>query len=708
MCSEKGHNTLAFARSDRVDRPMPHHFRSGVLLAALLAAIAAMARSSDPLARETPVPADQQIPVIDFFRPAQFITPKLSPDGRHYAAMVTADVDRRGVLICEIDKGTFGKIDPVGLKDVYWFRWLTADHLLYKLAEEKRYARGIYVAGVPSVRKIFTYPIERYSATSVLGAPRSDLLHPIIWVRKNAFEGGEDSGVFQVDAARSTIKNRDSLPGIRGSREDTETERYGLEASVVRTFAQLPAGIPVSYLADVNGELAFGISASDGFETLYRYSGGTWSKCPIDLEGVDIVEIGDKPGELLVMETGDSEKPHGIRRMDSIRGAMGETIFADALYDAQTAEVHRQPLTDRVVGIGVERARWQNFWLDSRYADIEKSVAQQFPQECVNIVGADDKENRFFIATWSDRKPTTYYLADLEKKTFSKVASTRPWIDPERARPMNIVRYKARDGIEIEGYLTLPAGASKAAPVPLVVLPHGGPWTRDVWAWDAEPQFFASRGYAVFQPNYRGSDSYAWRFPAGDLWAFRKMHNDVVDGLNAMKRTGLIDADRVAIMGSSFGGYLALCGAAFEPETYRCAITISGVFDWDRMIREVKNLDDDSVRSKRLIRKLGDPEKNRSYFEDISPAQHLDSVKIPIFVAHGKSDQVVDVQQSKRLVTELERRGIPCVAQFESGEGHGMAFLENRIELYTKIEQFLAANLAPRSAATPAAAGATK
>ncbi len=357
-----------------------------------------------------------------------------------------------------------------------------------------------------------------------------------------------------------------------------------------------------------------------------------------------------------------------------------------------------------MVGVGLDRSRWQNLWLDPKYAGIQASVEKTFPQECVKIIGTDDAEKRFFIAAWSDRKPTAYYMADLEKGTFGLIKSTRPWIDPARMRPVGIVRYKARDGVEIEGYLTLPEGAAKANPAPLVVYPHGGPFVRDSWQWDPVAQFLASRGYAVFQPNYRGSDSYGWRIPADDMWAFRKMHDDVTDGVAAMKRSGLVDADRIAIMGGSFGGYLALCGASFEPGTYRCAVTLSGVFDWERMIRELGRLRDNTVGKKRLLRKLGDPAKNQAFFDEISPLRHLEQVRIPIFVSHGTEDSVVDVAQSKRLVGELEKRHIPHVALFESGEGHGTAFVDNRVELYTKIEQFLATNLAARSVPVAAAA----
>ena|GEM_PF-301621 len=670
-----------------------------LLPVALLCLVTFATAKDNDLLRETPVPADQPIPVSDFFRSPEFRSPRLSPDGKHYAAIVTVDGATQALLVGAIDTGKFGKVDPAASKDVYWFDWATADRLLYKLSTDKHYARGIYTARVPSVSAISTFPIERYSSTLILSYPRATPTKPLVWVIRNAYEmEGPDRGVVQIDADRSLIKDRDEHPGMRGANASTNSDlgRYGLDATVLRTFP-LPPASAVNYLCDNEGALNYCITATAGTYTLHRLAGDTWQKTPVDLDRIDIIDTGDTPEELIVAESGQSDKPFGLRRMNATTGALGETVFSDPAYDGQSVDVIRQPKTDRIVGFGVSRARWQNVWLDQRYADIQAFVAQQFPQECISVVDTDDAEQRFLIATWSDRKPRTFYLADTVKKTFSKLASARPWIDPARMLPSNVVRYKTRDGHEVEGYLTLPAGTSKTAPAPLVVLPHGGPWVRDDWSWDPEVQFLASRGYAVFQPNYRGSTGYTWRFPASDLWAFRKMHNDVTDGVAAMKRTGLIDPDRIAIMGGSFGGYLAMCGAAFEPETYRCAITMAGVFDWAQMIREVKNLDDNSLRSQRFLRKLGDPARNQEYFESISPIKHLDAVKVPVFVWHGRIDNVVDVEQSKRLVAQLRDHGIPCTAVFERSEGHGAAEIENRIELYTKIEQFLATNLAPRT-----------
>jgi dipeptidyl aminopeptidase/acylaminoacyl peptidase len=180
------------------------------------------------------------------------------------------------------------------------------------------------------------------------------------------------------------------------------------------------------------------------------------------------------------------------------------------------------------------------------------------------------------------------------------------------------------------------------------------------------------------------------------------MSSDVTDGVKKLLKSGLIDPQRVAIMGSSFGGYLAVSGAVDEPDLYRCAITIAGVFDWALMIQTSRsNINRSSLQSEYLMRGLGDPHMEAEKFAAISPLTRLDHVKIPFFVAHGRGDEVVDSNQSKHLVSELKKRGIPCESFFKGGEGHGMARFEDRVGLYSAIETFLAKNMGKPAVSPP-------
>jgi dipeptidyl aminopeptidase/acylaminoacyl peptidase len=434
---------------------------------------------------------------------------------------------------------------------------------------------------------------------------------------------------------------------------------------------------------------------------LQRFEGGKWLKCPVDLDDIYPVEAGDAANELIAVGPRQEGKPRALCRLDAVSGKLGEVLVQDPGYDPTTAVVYRAPVSRTVLGVRFSRAMSESTWFDESYRGIQKILDGNFAGKVVQIIGSDRAEKRFLLRTYSDRQPVTYYMLDLANKSVGLVKNSAPWIDEARMRPMNVVRFKARDGHVIEAYLTLPAGASKQSPVPLIVLPHGGPWARDSWGFDSEVQFFASRGYAVVQPNYRGSPGYNWTFPVEDEWAFRKMHADVTDCVRKIVGSGLVDPARVAIVGTSFGGYLAACGAAFEPGLYRCAVTVSGVFDWAQVMREAKYDQYTEAKFGILRRNLGDPRLHAEEFEAISPLRHMDQAKIPFFVAHGKEDNVAEVSESRALIAELKKFHIPYEAMLVGGEGHGMHFLQNEVELYARIELFLAANL---KTAVPAAA----
>jgi len=265
-----------------------------------------------------------------------------------------------------------------------------------------------------------------------------------------------------------------------------------------------------------------------------------------------------------------------------------------------------------------------------------------------------------------------------------------------------MIKFKTRDGRKLDAYLTFPAGANKENPPPLVVLAHGEPWARDNWGFDGEVQFLACHGYAVLQPNYRGSTGYNWMFPEEDKWDFIKMHDDVTDATKTLIASGLVDKNRVGIMGASFGGYLAIAGVAHEPELYRCAVTNAGVFDWALQVQSEKYDQYDHPSYGRMIKKLGDPKKNEEKFTAMSPINFVDKIRVPVFVAAGTEDHVVGIQQSKRLVSALDKYKVPYEKLFVSDEGHGMSYLKDKVELYDRILVFLDKYLKPAPAAVAA------
>jgi dipeptidyl aminopeptidase/acylaminoacyl peptidase len=205
-------------------------------------------------------------------------------------------------------------------------------------------------------------------------------------------------------------------------------------------------------------------------------------------------------------------------------------------------------------------------------------------------------------------------------------------------------------------------------------------------------QFLASRGYAVLQPNYRGSAGCSWMYPTEDEWAFRKMHEDVTDATKALIASGLVDRNRVAIMGHVFGGYLALCGVAFEPSLYRCAVAVSTNGDWARLIQDQQYNKYSNPFYLRMLLKLGDPDKEAAKFDAMSPLNHANDIRVPVLATYGEYEQTVEINAVKDLISTVQKKGIAADTIRFADEEYAVRYLDHKVELYQRIEAFLAKN----------------
>ena len=298
-----------------------------------------------------------------------------------------------------------------------------------------------------------------------------------------------------------------------------------------------------------------------------------------------------------------------------------------------------------------------------------------------------------------DVEPGSTYLYDRTTGGFTLQYRVRENLPREQLAEMKPVRYKARDGITIPAYLTLPKGVP-AKNLPLVVHPHGGPWSRDAWEYDAYPQFLANRGYAVLQPNFRSSTGYGKKFlNAGNhQWGTGAMQHDLTDGVKYLIEKGIADPKRVAIFGGSYGGYASLSGVAFTPELYACAIPYVAPSSLITLIESFPAYWKPFLKGSWYLR-VGDPANpaERKDLEARSPIHAIDRIRVPLLMVHGANDPRVKQAESDAIVIALREKGHPVEYIVAPDEGHGFRAPNNRMALAVAMERFLAKHLGGRA-----------
>ena len=641
------------------------------------------------LTRTTPVPATEQIPITDFFRPRFLQDPKINPSGTHIAAPVTTGSDKVQLLVYELKSQ---KADVVGGSadlDVGTFDWLNDHRLIYNLTAHNRGNLGLLAVDLDHLNR--SYPLLQYYGEYLVAVPKNDRLHPLIWASYDSLDTQKQLGVVVVDSDIQSGKFVD-MSTVNGLSTDSPLAKDNNAIHITKRYAQPGDGWATGYIADQLGGLDFATTAANGVYTLHHLVGENWQDCPVDLDQIGIVGPGSKPGELAVVGPRNTGKPRPLQFMDGATGRLGETLIEDKDYDFN-GYLYRDPGSRAIVGAVFQRAGPQVVWFHPTYAKLQEALNGFFPGVIARLIGSDETGAILLVSTFTDRQPPIYQWVDLATKKVGLINNSAPWIDPARMRPMSTIKFKTRDGHRLDAYVTMPAGASKQNPPPLVVLPHDGPLQRDTWGYNDEVQFLASRGYAVLQPNYRGSPGYSWMFPESDDWDYVKMSEDVTDATKGLITAGLVDGKRVAILGTGFGGYLALQCATSEPDLYRCIAAISGTFDWADLVNDYKFDRYTNPAYGRWIRKLGDPDKDKAKYDAMSPLRRVNRLHAAVFTAVGREDWQPIIAQTKSLVSELEKYNVPHQALTLGGVGRGMAYVKNRVEVYTQLEAFLEKNL---------------
>ena len=345
------------------------------------------------------------------------------------------------------------------------------------------------------------------------------------------------------------------------------------------------------------------------------------------------------------------------------------------------------------------------YWFDARWDHLQRSIDKVLP-DAVNILQGDP-HGKVLVLSYSDRDPGHWMILDTVNMTLHDVAQIKLGIESASMRPMQMLEYPADDGLKIPAYLTLPDGP--ASPHPMVVYIHGGPVARDEWAWDFDVQALAAAGYAVFQPQFRGSAGFGRKFEQAGYrqWGLA-MQDDVTAGVKAMIARGVADPARICIYGASYGGYAALWGLVKTPSLYQCGVSLSGVTDIGERFSDWSDTNSSAVGREWLRFAVGDVDTMAAQFDAVSPEKHAAQIRVPVLLAHGTDDERVPIGHSKRMASALKAAHGSVETHWYDEEKHGLTQIQDIRDFETALLDFLDRNIGPASsAAAKGAAAAT-
>lgn len=635
-----------------------------------------------------------RLPVEDFSHDPAYDGMTLSPDGRTVAYVETIRNNQR-ILMRDLDTGEMMGIE-IPHTGKPWISqgtkldWLNNHRLLFSLYpggfsamdKDGRHYEGLTGRDRYAVRKgsYFTTPFALHNFFDEKDGTVLLVEYDTAW----AVEGVGAN--LWVDAGRTPhVLKLNSRTGAFDRVEEN------------------PGNI-AAWLADNNGEVRVAVETKPGTaRTIYRESArAPWQPLPgmdwTDPAARAIAFSADNRSLYVIKYTAD--RHWGLYPFDLRTMTFGEAVLAHEVYDIIPVEwrsfangILLQDLVrspgpgSRLLGVRYSTDYPRVHWLDEAMARHQAAIDASLPGRANTIVSMSADLGRMVVLSWAAHDPGTYYLYETDGPKLGKLLDRMPWIDPAKMAQTMAVKFKARDGLPLHGYLTFPKDRGQKN-LPMVVLPHGGPRTRDVWGYNPMVQFLANRGYAVLQVDYRGSAGYGDAFlKKGRRKVGTDTQYDITDAVRWTIDRGFADATRVAIMGASFGGYSAMMGVATEPDLYRCAVNIAGVTDWIELIKEKAEVFPRSYGP--TVNLVGHPKKDAAALRAISPRHLARQIKAPVLLVHGRDDPIVPYRQAKLMADALEKAGGEYELLSKYNEAHGLDNYKNRIEMYQRIDAFL-------------------
>ncbi|MBC7566292.1 MAG: S9 family peptidase [Pedobacter sp.] len=605
-------------------------------------------------------PAGKVIPVNDFFKSQERMTYRISPDGRNISYLMFDGKDQN-LYLEDVNTGKSWQITNIKGKKINFYFWVNSNELIY-------------------YRDID--PVKR----------RSD----IFIINKN---GGNLRQLTNNEKSRIRVLEDqlidDKYLMVSSNRRDStvfDVYRLNVRNGKMEIAAQNPGNI-TNWMTDDDGKLRLATSSDGVNETFLYRSAENESFRPIMTNNFKTtlmpVAFAPERRNIVYAISDVNRDKRALVELDCNTGKEIKVLYSNDSVNVTDAQYSRK--NRKVSFVVYESWKKEKYFLDDSTEMLYKDLDKLLPNTESKIIDRDEAESIFIVRTFNDRNPGSFYLYFYKTGKLKKLSDLNSAIKEEEMSPMKAITYRTRDNLVIHGYLTLPLN-KKAEQLPVVVLPHDGPGSRNNWGYNPEVQFLANRGYAVLQVNYRGSAGYGKAFSASGFrqWGC-KIQNDITDGVNWLIAKKIADPKRIAIYGTGFGGNIALNALYAKDHNYVCAASNSGVINLFSYLKSIPPFMKPNLQMYYEV--IGNPLTDVEQMRQSSPLFQVDKINKPVFITQNINDPNINSGETLQFVKNLQKKNIPVTYLENDGNFFFGKNIEQRQKLYTALEQFLEVHL---------------
>lgn len=623
----------------------------------------------------------------DFARHPAIDDVVVSPSGKRLAVLLFGATGWRQLAVIDLDPlGAPRVVASYNNANVTRALWVDDDRLVYdafpREAEVRSGGAGTFAVDHDGSNQ---RQLISWSYATGEGSRMISRVLPYGWFLHSAI----DDGSGDVLVVRRFAEASGDLRAVTLSRMNSRTGQ-------VKGLSQGAPDDAKGWIVDATGQPRMVTGWSDGRQRLYwRASPNSeWQKVS-DLDYMadnDLAPWNVAPDGQVLMKTTLSGF-NALHRFDPV----ARKLDPEPLVAVKGFDLDATPVTDtrtgNLLGLHFIADRPMSVWFDDTLNKLQKGIDAALPTGRFNRLycGRCESTRFFVVRSASDRHPGEFLLFDRKKASIERIGDARPWIDEATQGRRSFHRFAARDGLMVPVVVTHPAGAADKQALPTVMMVHGGPWVRGSdLTWEADAQFYASRGWRVLQPEFRGSDGFGnAHLRAGWKQWGRAMQDDLVDTVNWAAKQGWVDPSRVCIVGASYGGYAALMGPIAHPDAWRCAASFAGVTDINLMFDS--HWSDISEEGKRhsMPVMIGDPKTEAAALAAVSPLRRASEIKVPVLLAHGGIDRRVTLNHAQDFLKAARAGGVDIEWVFYPDEGHGFYLEANAADHYRRLEAFL-------------------